>query len=132
MKKKNKHDFIVKKLEERLTDNNFYDLVVSHINFPPGSNYKQGECDLLTIKKYSDGRKVLLLFEVKSSDKYENKVREQLGKAIKCFYSNEFSKVYTFRVYGNKKDNDYNIERILFLEQSPRKTKWFFKKKNIK
>ena len=121
-----KHDRIVRKLEDRLKDKNFYDLVVPHVYFPPGHNYNQGECDLLAVKNYKDGRKVLLLFEVKSNTKYEKKAREQLIKATKCFYTGEFSKVYTFRVYGNKKNNDYNIERI-FLDEKPRKTKWFLR-----
>jgi Holliday junction resolvase-like predicted endonuclease len=96
-KRLNIHDDIIKSLEERLQQNNNYDLIKCNVC------YGFGECDLLATKTYVDGRKLLLLFEVKSNDKHHRKAIKQLQKNRKQFFTKEFNKCYCFYVEGNKK-----------------------------
>lgn len=106
-KRVSKHDLIIKSLEARLEDSGDYELI------KPNVYYGWGECDLLAVKKYSDGRKALLLFEIKTTNslKNEHKAREQLHKDLKQFFTKEFDKVFCFYAYGHRKDG-YKIRRV--------------------
>ncbi len=126
MKKPNSHDKIIKSLEKRLNNS-----ITNYKIVQPNVDYHYGECDLMAVKEYDDGRKVLLLFEVKTNNNPlgREKAEVQLRRDLNHFYNKEFSKVYTFYVYGNKK-RDYEIKRKhLGYKNRKRKTTWFNKNK---